>query len=189
MAEKSTGSLIIRPLSAKLMRDTETFGKMDPYCVVTIGGQRQKTKVKERAGRHPNWQDSLVFRRSSEEEVVIEVWDKDKASNDDLVGKGSLRLEEVFRKPVTYEEWIDLTYRRRKAGKILVNVSWVADPKKAVKQKELPQPTYHSTFSSQFPYTQSSFVPSSFVSYSQPSIRPDIPDNAGIQNPNYPYCV
>lgn len=31
-----SGSLIVKPLTAKLTRDTETGGKMDPYCVVTL---------------------------------------------------------------------------------------------------------------------------------------------------------
>lgn len=34
-----SGTLLIKPLSAKLTRDTETFGKMDPYCLIRLGGQ------------------------------------------------------------------------------------------------------------------------------------------------------
>lgn len=33
-----SGTLIIKALSAKLTRDTETFGKMDPFCVIKVGG-------------------------------------------------------------------------------------------------------------------------------------------------------
>ena len=29
----TTGKLIVKPLSAKLTRDTESFGRMDPYCI------------------------------------------------------------------------------------------------------------------------------------------------------------
>ena len=31
------GYLIIKPLNAKLTRDTEFLGKMDPYCVCKLG--------------------------------------------------------------------------------------------------------------------------------------------------------
>lgn len=34
-----SGTLIIKPLNAKLTRDTETWGKMDPFCLVKVGGQ------------------------------------------------------------------------------------------------------------------------------------------------------
>ncbi len=31
------GTLIVKPINAKLIRDTETFGKMDPFCVLKLG--------------------------------------------------------------------------------------------------------------------------------------------------------
>ncbi len=31
------GTLIVKPISAKLSRDTDFFSKMDPYCVIKIG--------------------------------------------------------------------------------------------------------------------------------------------------------
>jgi len=37
MALSGTGKLIVKPLSAKLTRDTETFGRMDPYCIFLLG--------------------------------------------------------------------------------------------------------------------------------------------------------
>ena len=45
------GNLVLKPLSAKLIRDTETFGKMDPYCVVEYDGLKQKTTVAKDAGK------------------------------------------------------------------------------------------------------------------------------------------
>ena len=33
-----SGTLVILPRSANLTRDTETFGSMDPYIKLTIGG-------------------------------------------------------------------------------------------------------------------------------------------------------
>lgn len=37
MAFHGSGTLIIKPISGKLTRDTEFMGKMDPYCVCKIG--------------------------------------------------------------------------------------------------------------------------------------------------------
>ena len=39
------GTLIIKPTCAKLKYDTEIFGKMDPYAILTIGTQTQKTRT------------------------------------------------------------------------------------------------------------------------------------------------
>lgn len=40
-----SGTLICCPTEAKLTRDTEVFGKMDPYVKVKVGHQSSKTKV------------------------------------------------------------------------------------------------------------------------------------------------
>ena len=68
-----TGTFIIRPICAKLTRDTDLFTKMDPYCVVTLGNQKQKTRVASGAGKSPNWQDQLVFKRNFEDAFHIVV--------------------------------------------------------------------------------------------------------------------
>ena len=85
-----TGNIIVRPICARLLRDTDTFSKMDPYCVITLGNQKQKTRVAPSAGKTPNWQESLVFKRTYEDVFKIEVWDYDGNSRDDLVGDASV---------------------------------------------------------------------------------------------------
>jgi len=37
MSFYGSGKLIVKPLSAKLHRDTEVWGKMDPYCILRLG--------------------------------------------------------------------------------------------------------------------------------------------------------
>jgi len=114
------GLLIVKPLSAKLTRDTELFGKMDPYCVVRLGEQSQKTAVAKKAGKLPFWRDQLVFRKKTEEEVVFEVWDHDSTTADDLVGEARLMLQEIGTK--VHEGWIKLKYRGRSAGKLRISI-------------------------------------------------------------------
>ena len=65
------GTLIIKPLSGKLTRDVDTFGKMvsinfvkikDPYCMITIGTQKYRTKTHEDGGKSPAWNESFIHR-------------------------------------------------------------------------------------------------------------------------------
>lgn len=37
MSFAGSGTLCIKPIKAKLTRDTEFLGKMDPYCKVKLG--------------------------------------------------------------------------------------------------------------------------------------------------------
>ncbi len=55
----SGGILIIKVKEGRLLRDTEVFGKMDPYCLLEIRGQRFKTKVHESGGKNPHWTDEF----------------------------------------------------------------------------------------------------------------------------------
>ena len=54
-ANRQGSALNITVVEAKLTRDTETFGKMDPYVVITNDGQKYKTKVLDGAGKTPKW--------------------------------------------------------------------------------------------------------------------------------------
>jgi Ca2+-dependent lipid-binding protein len=82
-----SGNLHIKFNCAKLSRDTETFGKMDPYVVLKIGSQVFKTDIHNDGGKFPSWKNEFNAQLQGNESVVIQVWDKDSASSDDLVGE------------------------------------------------------------------------------------------------------
>lgn len=43
--ELGEGILSLTCLEGKLTRDTEFFGKMSPYCTITFGKNKYKTKI------------------------------------------------------------------------------------------------------------------------------------------------
>lgn len=49
------GNLTIKIISAELTRNTELFGKMDPFVSIDYKGLRKSTKVCKRGGKHPSW--------------------------------------------------------------------------------------------------------------------------------------
>ena len=50
-----SGKLKIHLEEAKLTRDTEMFGKMDPYVKMAYREQEWKSKVCENGGKHQKW--------------------------------------------------------------------------------------------------------------------------------------
>ena len=126
-----SGNLIIRPLSAKLTRDTETFGKMDPFCVIHFGGQRQQTQVAKDAGKFPSWNDCFSFRRNAEDLITVEVWDQDGVSKNDMIGQGSFALAGVVSKSGKSSNWVQISYKGKDAGQVLLEVEFYPDEKKA----------------------------------------------------------
>ena len=51
----TNGTLTLTVIEARLDRDTETFGKMDPYVVIHNRMQRLRTTTQEDAGKEPTW--------------------------------------------------------------------------------------------------------------------------------------
>jgi len=47
--------------SQKNLPNKRNIGKQDPYCVVTLNDEKQRTKVDKRGGQHPEWDQELRF--------------------------------------------------------------------------------------------------------------------------------
>jgi C2 domain len=52
------------------------FGKADPYCKLTVGGQRFETRPHSGGGKSPVWNEEHAFDISTEKDMEIEVLDK-----------------------------------------------------------------------------------------------------------------
>lgn len=101
---------------AKLFRDTETFGKMDPYVSVRVGNMKVKTKTHQSGGKAPKWNDTLQFELENEDTIDIAVYDEDTVT-DDLVGETTLFLDEI-KKRKSYDEWVKISYKGKEAGQV-----------------------------------------------------------------------
>ena len=100
----ASGSLIVRPVSAKLTYSTEYFGSMDPYCKVTIGQSMQKTRTANNMGKKPSWTDTLSFNIRGDTQMHIALFDKDVMSKDDYICETSIDLNQIFAKK-TSADW------------------------------------------------------------------------------------
>jgi len=130
------GTLIVRPLSAKLTRDTELFGKMDPYCKIILGNQKVQGQVCKNGGKHPHWDDTLVLRRSHESTCHIELKEKDWLLPDGTIGVCDINLDEVEANKRVLK-WYNVSYETHPVGQVLIEVTFEPDQPKI--QKEAPQ--------------------------------------------------
>ena len=122
------GTLVVKPQYARLTHDTEVFARMDPFCTIKIGSQTQNTAVCENAGKNPNWGSaSFSFRITSEDVINVEVWDKDVASQNDMVGQGSLSLASIITKGLNPSITCSLTFKGKPAGEVYIQFEWYPD--------------------------------------------------------------
>lgn len=78
-------------IEARFHRDTEVFGKMDPYIRLTDSyGKSVRTKVKEDAGKHAIFNETLTFllKDGRTSLVKLQAYDEDMLK-DSLIAEGT----------------------------------------------------------------------------------------------------
>lgn len=141
MAATPPSSLIVRPICAKLTHDTDTFGQMDPYCVVNFGAQHQRTHTATDAGKFPNWNEQFMFRRTGEDLLQILVYDQDNASADDMVGEATFPVSRLGGQ-THFEDWLPLTFKGRAAGEIRIGIQIMVEESAAKAPSAAPPAGY-----------------------------------------------
>ena len=117
-----SGTLVVKPIEAKLTHDTETLGKMDPYCRVLIGGQHVKGKVCEDGGKNPKWNDTIVAQRNGEPDFYLELLDDD-TFKDDVIGVAKIDISFLQSQTVS-AKWYPLFHKQKPAGEILLELTF-----------------------------------------------------------------
>ena len=110
-------------MEAKLTRDTEFFGKMDPFCVIDYRQERFKTVVKMDAGKVPVWNQTFKFDvKYIGDDMVFKVFDEDVTANE-AIGAFQTKVS-AFARPGGLDEWFTLTFKGKSAGQIHIKSAW-----------------------------------------------------------------
>jgi len=88
-------------LSAIRLRDTQTFGKQDPYVVLKCGGHADtfRTKVCRDGGTAPKWNERFTFALAGTEgnELNLRIWNRNTMTSDKCIGSATVKLDAVFK--------------------------------------------------------------------------------------------
>ncbi|XP_078440593.1 calcium-dependent lipid-binding (CaLB domain) family protein [Wolffia australiana] len=110
------GTLEVLLVGAKGLDDTDFLTNMDPYAILTCRTQEQRSSVASGQGADPEWNETFVFKISSDvSDLSIKIMDSDVGSNDDFVGEVTIPLEPVITEgslpPAIYRVVKDQEYR------------------------------------------------------------------------------
>ena len=68
------------------------FGKASPYIKAKVGNQEFISEVNNEGGKDPTWNQEHPFTITTEQQLNIEVWDKEKVGNDKLMGEAKIAI-------------------------------------------------------------------------------------------------
>ena len=116
-----------------MTRDTETFGKMDPYVKIETRMQKFKTSTVNNGGKNPKWtnQSFTIDVKYIGDDLNLSVWDEDVGS-DDCVGSAVIKLSS-FCVGNGVDEWFEIQHKGRKAGMVHIKSQWSQVGAKAAK--------------------------------------------------------
>ena len=108
---------------ARLIRDTDTFGSMEPYCKLKYDGNKQKTKIDKSGGKTPTWNETFTYELTHCTVIVIAVWDSDTFSNDEI-GTAEIDIN-VIKSYGSLTDWIKLKHKGKEAGEIYCEIMYM----------------------------------------------------------------
>ena len=134
--ELNEGILSLKCTEGKLTRDTEFFGKMSPYCTITFGKNKYKTKIASNQGKNPKWPNEFQLNVSSPtEELMLRVWDQDMTTSD-AVGFCKIKMSSLIINMGT-DDWYTILFDNKPAGTIHIVSSFA--PKGGDKYAEMQE--------------------------------------------------
>ena len=99
----------------------------DPYCVLTIGLQSRKSKIKYKT-LNPTYNESFDFSWNGADQLTVEVFDKDELTRDDHMGKAEVCLEPLLRESgLVLRDWYTIRHRKhkdREQGQLLLELTF-----------------------------------------------------------------
>ena len=118
------GKLSIKVMKAFELKGVAMMQTADPYCKLTIGTQEFQTKVHEKGGKNPIWDETFNFNIATEKSLIVEIYDKENSGKDRFMGQAQVPIAPWLSKGV-FEGDIDIKDNSDKpAGKLSLSVKF-----------------------------------------------------------------
>ncbi len=162
---------------------------MDPYAVITCGGQRFRTKTHTDGGRHPVWNQSFQFNVINENTVGVELYDSDTFSRDDKIGSCTVDLSRARMSGSDSQQAAVRTSKGKQHGFVSVRIAFKPNQPVQAAAPAHPAPAAVLPYGAPPPY---GYAPApSFAPYGPPppafAPQPSYHYQPSFQQPPAPY--
>ncbi|TNV83132.1 hypothetical protein FGO68_gene5962 [Halteria grandinella] len=127
-AEKVNGVLTIRIVSGNLLRNTELFGKMDPFILINYKDQKYQTEAINEGGKNPVWNRTfeIPIENFHDDEIKMTCFDED-VLKDDNVGEAKFKIFQIAKiEGESKKAKLILMYKGEKAAEITVQTQFAS---------------------------------------------------------------
>jgi len=114
-----SGSIILKPIQAKLTRNVASFMKMDPYCVARYANINLKGQVCKGGALNPFWSEAFIFSLVNDHFCFIEIKNKDVLAKDSVIGICQIEIEKLKEEKES-KKWYNLYYNKKNVGEIQI---------------------------------------------------------------------
>ncbi|KAL1535606.1 16 kDa phloem protein 1-like [Salvia divinorum] len=103
------GTMEVTVVGARNLRNTELFGRVDPYVVIHYKNQEKKSTTGRRQGRRKAvWNEKFKFKvelkkdmskeekRKQQHKLILKIMDQDNFTVDDFVGQATVYVTELL---------------------------------------------------------------------------------------------
>ena len=100
--------------------------KSDPYFVISVGLQKQKSKVKKRT-LNPKYNEDFQFSWDGQDKLFVEVYDKDTLTKDDHMGLCEIDMSSLLEEEAGLKGWFPITHRNHKTrqqGEVFIELQY-----------------------------------------------------------------
>lgn len=122
-----SGKLTLEVLEARIKRDVELVGTMDPYVKFKLRDDHWKSPVCKNGGKNPKWEGAVweVDVKYIGDDLEMIVKDDDRGK-DEKIGEAVMKAS-AFTGAKDWDEWFIFQHKGKKAGKVHIRSHWEDD--------------------------------------------------------------
>ncbi|RKP22554.1 C2 domain-containing protein, partial [Syncephalis pseudoplumigaleata] len=117
------GTLEVRPIAGRELKEKDLISKQDPYLEVTCGSEKHATKADKRGGRKPQWSDVLRYDiHEGSNQMFVKAFAAG-LNESKFIGECMIELKRVFSER-QFDSWFELKDRGKYAGEIYLELTF-----------------------------------------------------------------
>lgn len=119
----TAGILKVTVVEARVEKDQNTFGDMDPYVEIEHRMERFKTKVSKDGGKEPKFNETFEYNvKYIGDDFTMRLMNKNSMLNDDLMGEATIKVSSLCLPGC--DDWWVVTVKGKTAGHIHFTAVW-----------------------------------------------------------------